>query len=297
MCEKKRVNFETGNIDPRNGNFDHHSAVEHKDAFIVKMASVQLIEWLVMTGQNMEEIEIDLNHTGHLDDMVAHAIQPAITAGKLRSLYAFASTISVLDSCGPSGYALIQKPAQDVVNNIYGHYHKILGEIAEKERCSKFELSLDRRIEASQAAGKMLIDLLEVDNYEEATPWQPEEGTFQIISDEEVILVQGLDESFNPLRASSWFYSQGKKAVVGFRTREDGKYDYDVCVRSNYDADLTPIWPKLAEEETQVPAGERNWGGHAGAGGSPRRNDKTGFAGGSERKPDEVHTLVKGCVA
>ena len=298
MTEKIKVKFEMGNINPRGLEFDHHGDVRHRDAFIAKMASVQLLEWLLMTGTNPEALELEMNHVGHLDDMVAHAIAPAGRAGKLRSLYRFATTVSILDSCGPSGYKLIQRADKAIVDTVYARYHEAWSALAEKAGVQKWNVPLADKIRASKAAGELLVSLLPEDDYEEAIPWVPEDGTYRIAGEKDgVVLVEGLSDKFNPLRASAFFYGQGYKAVVGFKKHATAlwEFDYEACVRSNYDADLSGLWPRLATEE-KIPAGERNWGGHAGAGGSPRKNEKTGFEGGSVRQPEDILALVSECV-
>lgn len=296
--EKVQVKFEMGNVNPRGLEFDHHGTVAHKDAFVAKMASVQYLEWLLMTDNKSDNVALDMNHTGHLDDFVVNAVAFAEKENKLRNLYKFACVVSVLDSCGPSGYKLIQKKEKGIIDTVYGKYHETLDQMAKEKGVEKWNLPLTDKIEASKVAGASLVSFLEVDDYEDAKPWIPEEGTYIITAEKNgVVLVEGISEKFNPLRASAYFYAKGYKAVVGFKkhAKIEGMFDYEACVRSNYDADLSELWPRLASEE-EIPAGERNWGGHAGAGGSPRKNDKTGFLGGSTKLPEYILDLASECV-
>ena len=288
------IKFEMGIIDPRNQAFDHHGAIAHGDAFVAKMAAVQMLEWLMMTGQDPQELEIQVNHCGHMDDIVAHAVAPAAEAGKIRSLYRFAVVVSVVDSCGPSGYMLLQRDDKALVDASYGRYHEVLGEIADKLGVPKWQVPLEKQIEASKAAAAVLVAGLEVDDYEPAIPTAPAKGSYEVVArDEGVFLVRITDANgCNGIRHSAFFYAEGACAVVAYFDRGENRHEYSACVRSNYDGDLSGVWPQLAAQE-EVPDGCRNWGGHSGAGGSPFPNEKAGFPGGSTQSPEDVYELVK----
>lgn len=287
------VKFEMGQINPNNWEMDHHGPVTHSQNFVIKMSAVQLIEAIVMKGVNPEDIVLEVNHAGHLDDICAHAIAPAAAAGKLRALYRFACIASVVDSCGPSGYLLVQKSDKAAMDAVYGEYHRLTGAAAKEAGCQKWQLPLASQVEASKAAGKMLVDLLPVDDYEAAVPDAPSADTYEVVDKTDGIwVVRILDaDRCNTIRFSGYFYGQGAKAVVGYFKRGE-RVDYSACIRSAYDGDLSGVWPQLAAQET-IPPKCRNWGGHSGAGGSPMRDEKSGFPGGSVRTPDEVCDLVR----
>ncbi len=280
----KTVEFELGTIDPREWKFDHHQAINESNAFIAKMASVQLIEALIIKGE-IEEFSIDnvkLNHVGHLDDFVLHAIPYAQAARKLRGLYSFACRISALDSLGPGAYQLIENKDREIVNNIYSKFQEEVKIIANNKNVERWDLSTEDKTPASKMAGKLLIDSINVDKYTKPEIWVPEKEHYNIITkrDDNIWLIKIIDSTLSPLRASAYFYSQGCKVLVAysFRTRID-RWSYSICSRSAYDFDLSPLWDKLNKIET-APG---KWGGHSGAGGSPRQNNN--FDGGSNIEP------------
>lgn len=297
MEKTNSIKFELGVVNPRISAFDHHGPVAHADNFIVKMSAVQLLEAVVMRGINPAELEIEVNHTGHLDDICAFAIVPAAAAGKLRALYAFACVVSVLDSCGPSGYLLIQKKIKVVVDSVYAEYHRLVGAAAKVAGCQKWQLPIEKQIEASKAAGTILVSLLPEDDYEASVPDEPPADSYEIVSKEgDIWLVRVVDANrCNTIRFSGWFYAAGARVVVGYFEQAEGRWDYSISIRSPYDGDLSGVWPQLATRE-EIPVGCRNWGGHSGAGGSPMRNEKAAFPGGSVRTPNEVYDLVKAAI-
>lgn len=297
---KAMIRFETGIIDPRNGHFDHHGQIAHSDAFIAKMASVQLIESLIIKDEigSFSTDTVELNHVGHLDDMVLHAIPSARDNGKVRSLYAFACRVSALDSLGPAANRLLQDDDRKIVNEIYDTFQNKVSEISAELGIDRFKIDLQDRVSASRLAGERLVELLASDSYTEPEVWVPNPEQYTMLKfEDDVAVIRIEDSSCNPLRASAYFYAQGVKVLIAFRSDED-LHTYTVCARSAYDVDLTPLWNKLTELEQTladpIPEGSA-WGGHSGAGGSPRGSTPE-YKGGSKLHwsvvLQEVGTLV-----
>jgi hypothetical protein len=286
------INFETGKIDPRCGHFDHHGPIGHSNAFVCKMASVQLIESLVLNGEldNFAYDQVELNHCGHLDDICLHAIVPARDSGKLRSLYAFASRVSALDSLGPAAYTLMDDATTDLANKIYERYQELVGKFAEEAGCQRWQVPLDDQITASMEAGRLLAQNLPVDAYTPKPAWVPPEGSWHFDCLDRGILAIEAGEGCNPLRASSFFFREYPEArvLLAYRYNSEAKtFTYTACTRSAYSADLGGCWEELSEMETSVDA---KWGGHSGAGGSPRKNGV--WNGGSSLLPSQVLDII-----
>jgi len=284
------IRFEMGNIDPRNWAFDHHGEILHRDAFISKMASVQLLEALIVTDSiNKFSIEtVMINHTGHMDDLVLFAIEPARSMGKIISLYQFAATVSVIDSLGPIGYKLIGSEYQMIVDIVYDTYQKEVEEIAKIMNCKNHELKIEDKIPAAKKAGNLLARILSRLEYKDPEIWVPEDNSYVRINHEDLAEIKVLNSKLNPLRASSYFMSTGARIMVAYsHFQETGRYGYSICIRSSYDGDLVPLWDELNKIE---PDG-RKWGGHSGVGGSPRKTDED--LGGSCIRPDQVIKLIK----
>jgi hypothetical protein len=293
---KQTVRFEMGVIDPRNLCFDHHGTIEHSNAFIGKMAAVQFLEYVIMTDQNPDAFEFELNHCGHLDDFVLHAAGLAKAEGKLRSLYQFAAITSVLDSCGPSGYKCITSYYTKLVNLVYEHYHEILGGIAKDRGVSKWELPLEYQIDASCSAARMLVDELGVDSVDEKEIEKPDADSYKIVKHESgITLVEGLNGIFNPLQYSGYFYSTGTKVLVSYTKLENENILYTACLRCNYDGDLSGLWEKLSNIDP-ICSEKNSWGGHAGAGGSPRGVKEDNVPSGSQLDPEQVYSIVQSLV-
>lgn len=262
------LQFETGTIDVRRGHFDHHSAIEHSQAFIAKMASVQLVEWFVMTSQDPEVLEhIEFNHFGHIDDLVALAL-PVVAKDrkKVQSLYRFALEASVLDSCGPAGYALVSQSVKETVDACLGKYHHLLK--AKGTNAREATLTVKR---ASMALAAMEL-VARLDRWA-ASPAEIElnplpEGTALVeekfFSSLRVALVTISAADINIFRHAAWLYSQGFDLIVA---ENHGRFS--VMAASNYSTDLSGLWEKLTAEDHE------SWGGHAGAGGSPRNADSS----------------------
>lgn len=287
-----KIEFELGVIDPRRNRFDHHGGVNDSNAFVLKMSSVQMIEAVIIKNLDVEGLDVEVNHVGHLDDMVMHSISPACRAGKLRTLYAFACRVSALDSLGPTAYALLNRADVDLVSSVYQTYQEAVSQAAEENGVERWKLPLEEKIKCSKKAGIFLVSQLEVDDYEKKKPDAPEEGTYRVErEDNEIWLVKTLGEKFNPIRFSAHFYKMGCRIVVGYKVNNDDpkKYDYSICARSAYDADLIPLWDELRKIEN-------GWGGHSGAGGSPRKDPKKGSEGGSSIDPDKLYEILSGLV-
>ncbi len=286
----RNIEFETGKINPRGNAFDHHSEITHSNAFIAKMASVQLLEKLIITGETLRDdySEVNLNHCGHMDDIVLHAIVPAQKAGKLRNLYAFASRVSALDSLGPSAYKLLQDRDRELVEKVYETFQRLVGIIAEERKVDRWKVELDDRISCSMAAGAELVENLNVDEYSDPVAWEPpEESIGTICKRDGIWIIEITDSSANPLRASASFYRDGCMIMIAYHYHEDiERYTYAIAARSPYDADLSGLWGEL----NQIEKSGGQWGGHAGAGGSPRKSGD--FEGGSTITPEEVLELL-----
>ena len=280
-----KVNFEMGTISPRNRSFDHHGPVSHSNNFIVKMASVQLIEWMMITGNY--DIALELNHCGHLDDMVAHAAMVLAEANDkegLVALYGFACRTSVLDSCGPSAYCLIDVYDKSIVDEIDDLYNRCKSDyLKENPGVAPHDVSLEEQRWWSVEAGRRLLSLLNPPHpLSSEIIKTPEEGDFEILKSKgKRVLIDCCNPKVNPFTFSSYFYSEGFDVVV-FSTAIDGGYKYTILCSSPYAGDLSGLWDELNAVETA----DGSWGGHSGAGGSPR-----GLASGVT--PEKVFELLK----
>ena len=258
------IQFEMGSIDVRDRQFDHHSDVPHSQAFIAKMASVQLIEWYVMTGQEPEALrDIEFNHFGHIDDLVALTLcEVCEDLKQVQALYRFATSASVLDSCGPAGYGLVSEAVRLSVDRSLGVYHKRL----KAEGTSSREASLDQKRAAMEIAA---CDLAEAVSERTCKPAEveltplPSEGVsadLRPISKYMVAVVTITDADCNIFRHAAELYHQGADLIVC-----ENNGSFSILAASNYSTDLSGLWAVLSEKEDNG-----DWGGHAGAGGSPR---------------------------
>ena len=254
-----------GTRDNRNLKFDHH---ESNGGHNLKMASVQLIEYLICTDSiaDFNYDNIELNHVGHLDDMVLFAIKEAYENNKLRNLYKFACMVSSLDSMGPIAYKLINDKDKDMINLVYETYQNTISEIAANKNIDRWKLELVDKISASKYAARILVDRLDFDDYNEMEYKVPDETHYNIQDLNDIAIIETIDSKFNPMIYSGYFY-KNHKLIIGFKKNPDdeNKFDYSIMMRSVFDGDLTPLWNHLK-------AIEPGWGGHSGAGGSPRKN-------------------------
>lgn len=289
----KSIFFEMGVIDPRGNSFDHHDVISHNNAFIAKMSSVQLLEKIMVTGCDFDISSVTLNHVGHLDDMVLHAIEFCIEENKLRSLYAFAARISALDSLGPAAYKCLQDSDRDLVKKVYDTFQDNVAIAAAEADVDGWSLPLEIRVECSKKAGRVLCDNLSIDEYTEPEPWIPNPDDYSLEKLEGGIFVMETHSSkCNPLRASGYFYNQGCKILIGYTPHTaDKRMTVSVCGRSSYDVDLTPLWAALTRLEESDLA---EWGGHSGAGGSPRKSDT--WDGGTTLSIEKIITVVEECI-
>ena len=263
------IQFEMGHIDVRRTKFDHHSEIPHSQAFIAKMASVQLIEWFVMTGQSADVLkDMEFNHFGHIDDLVALTLcLVADDIEAVQALYRFATSASVLDSCGPAGYGLVSAKVQRTVKRCMGIYH---GEL-KKAGTNSRKASLKTKRAAMEVAALSLKD--EVRRCT-CTPAEVEliplpEGA-ACVGDKDfgglkVTSVIVKDPEINIFRHAAWLYSLGSDVVVSVNSN-----NFSILAASNYTTDLSGLWGKLSEIEKNG-----TWGGHAGAGGSPRDTESS----------------------
>lgn len=291
--ERKDIGFETGKIGPRWLNFDHHGSVDASNGFIVKMASVQLMEFLAVSGTSIKEYNVIFNHYGHLDDFVAKAILGAEEHGKMRSLYEFASTVQAVDTLGPVGYKLLPNNVHKIVVSAYDAYSETVRNIANEIKKPTYQVPLEDKAFASALAGSVIISLLEEDELVEREIWEPKTETYNRpeLSNKGVLTVGMNSTQFNPLRASEFLFNQNPDAIVivSYMRMENGKMFYSICCRSVYHEDLSGLWDMLSRRE--YPHNPKNtWGGHPGAGGSPRgtnNNDE-----GSTLRLDEVLNVL-----
>lgn len=286
------INFEMGIIDPKNNSFDHHGDVSHSNGFIVKMASVQLLEALIIKDDldSFSHKNVKLNHVGHLDDFVMFAIEACRDEKKIRNLYAFASRISSLDSLGPSAYKLLNDLDKELVDKIYTFYQDFISKIAIQKDVERYKLELEDKIPASIETGIYLSTLIQPDVYTAPVIWEPPKDSYEIVDiSDDIFNIDVLKSECNPLRASAFFMKLGCKILVASSWREDDSvWTYSICARSAYDFDLTPLWDILSSLELSIFA---KWGGHSGAGGSPRKNEHC--FGGSTVSPGEVIKVIK----
>jgi len=258
------IKFEMDIIDPRSACFDHHGTVEHSVAFIAKMSSVQLIEWYIMTGQEPEALQdMEFNHFGHIDDLVALTlIQVADSVEAIQALYRFATSASVLDSCGPAGYGLVSKVIQATVNTCMNAYHSELKALG----INSWEASLEQKRAAMEIAAALLAEECSTKTCTPASvellPLDGEAADVMYIDVDglSVCAVDIQSTDINIFRHAAWLYSQGADVVV---SHNNGKFS--ILAASNYSTDLSGLWDRLSSVEENG-----TWGGHAGAGGSPR---------------------------
>lgn len=283
------IKFEMNIIDPRANCFDHHGDISHSNAFVAKMSSLQLLEKMLCTG-DMELIsreKVKLDHVGHMDDIILHAIQPAIDAGKVRNLYSFACRISVLDSLGPIGYNCLMDVDRNIVNEAYETFQAEISRVAKKLEIDRYKVELGDKIIASMIAAEVIVNNLQVDNYTPPTIDPPDQKKYDMERIDDIFHMRINDSSCNPFVSSAYFYKQGCRILVASTYHEESEvWTYAILARSSYEVDLTNLWSILTEYE----GNGKTWGGHAGAGGSPRKNGD--FKGGSIIPPEQVLSLV-----
>jgi len=287
--------FEMGIIDPRNNEFDHHSAIAPENAFIAKMASVQLIESLIIKDsiKDFKLENVEYNHLGHLDDFILFSIAYAHNRKKLRNLYAFACRISALDSLGPCAYKLLNDSDRDIVGKAYEAFQKEVTIISKKHGIDRWKLSTDQKINAAYMASHVIVNSLDVDDYTEPEAWVPDENHYSIEEKHDGLwAIEVLDSAMNPLRASSYFYNHGCKIMIAYTYHEEtGRWGYAISSRSAYDYDLSWLWGELNLIDPVAHESDNKWGGHSGAGGAPRKNGD--FEGGSELAPSIIFEMIK----
>ena len=263
------IQFEMGNIDVRQACFDHHSEIPHSQAFIAKMASVQLIEWFVMTGQSADALkDMEFNHFGHIDDLVALTLcLVADDIKAVQALYRFATSASVLDSCGPAGYRLVSKAIHETESRCRNIYH---GELKAMGTVS-YKASLEQKRAAMEvAAASLAREVMEKTCTPADVKLVPLEKGKADVEDKnfgglKVTSVTVTDPETNIFNHADWFYSLGSDVVVSLNNGS-----FSILAASVYAIDLSGLWAELSKIEKNG-----TWGGHAGAGGSPRNTESS----------------------
>lgn len=258
--------FKGDPIDPRNRAFDHHGAVAANNSFILPMASVQLIQWIYFTNIDPQDIEIKMNHAGHLDDFCAYAIVPAHQQNKLRSLHQFAATVSVVDALGRGAKGLLNQDVLNIVEGAYQIYHQELNRIKSEV------IKLEERLQASKKAGEYIANQLPEDQYQELEVPIPVPGSYKVIEQKgDVVLVEA-ELEFNAIEYQSHFYREFDCKVVVFYQKtpwheevEVERFTYTITGKSAFIVDLTSLWPLFRNQDQQK--GNRVWGGHPAVGG------------------------------
>jgi len=303
--DKKKYQFEMGKCDPINNHFDHHMSCNKKNTHTMKMSVVQLIEKLMICGEikSFDVEDVEFNHLGHIDDILMAAIPFAEKNGRIRNLYKFACVASAYDSLGPiakellmnerdqmtltviqEGYAELIEEVQRA-NNTQGYgddeLHKVPIKLHQKWKCVKNTVPIFMSRIPRDDRGKKYI------------PELPTEC--EIVKEEEgVLLIKGYH---NPYLASPYFMKEHKDvlAIIFYKDQSNmpGRHSYHIFSKSAYHANLSGLWNALQRKELIPEKFKReSWGGHPGAGGSPRRC-------GSCYHPDTVmqfvvHEVTKG---
>ncbi|MCK5601075.1 hypothetical protein KAR91_04345, partial [Candidatus Pacearchaeota archaeon] len=244
---KKVLSFENGEIDPRALKFDHHGDVSHRDSFICKMASVQVIEMLISTHQSIANFEIDLNHLGHIDDICLNAIGYAEEQGKIRSLYKFALLCSSVDSMGTIAYQFLENDIQDTIHRVYGIYQSEVDNMIDKLKIERWALEMEQRLECIMEASRQLVAWLDEDDYDPPTIWEPSFTTYKVGElTNGILMVEVIETKFNSLRASQFMFEKYGGDVMLAHRKINGRYKYDICASMLYKTDLSELWGLLA---------------------------------------------------
>ena len=295
--EKKKYQFETGICDPRNNHFDHHGECSASNSFVLKMASVQLIDKLIMTDEieNFSLDDVEYNHLGHIDDIIMAAVPFAWRNSRIRNLYKFACTVSAVDSLGPvAKEKLLTGRDFDTLTLVQERYQEVVDDVRSKnnpdnlppEEWFKIPLKMNQKWKACRRAADILMSKISRDDL--AAPVEVEKPeTCNIIKDDNgIFLIEGYS---NPYLTSPYFMKQGASVVIFFRehTNFDGRFVYHIFAQSAYHADLSKLWGELQRKEILPEKfSDERWGGNAGAGGSPR-------VCGSNYKPEMVYHYVE----
>jgi len=295
---EKKYKFELGLCDPRNNSFDHHDGCSKSNTFTMKMASVQLMEKLMICGEvEMFSIEdVEFNHLGHIDDIIMAAIPFAWENSRIRNLYKFACVVSAYDSLGPIAKEMLMTGRDEITLIVAQEaYQEICDDVREKNNpkgyslleLHKIPLTINQKWKAVRYAANCMMSRIPRDDLNNPTEViMPEEA---VIKDEQggVVLVKGYN---NPYLSSPYFLKQGATAVIFFREHDSlqGRFVYHIFARSAYHVNLSSMWSKLQRKELYPdPKFNKNlWGGNAGAGGSPRQC-------GSRLQPDLVFQYVQ----
>jgi len=276
-----KYKFEMGTCDPRNNQFDHHGACSASNSFVMKMASVQLIEKLIMCDE-LEEFRLDdveYNHLGHIDDIIMAAIPFAWRNSRIRNLYKFACTVSCVDSLGPlAKERLLVGRDFDTLTLVQEKYQEVVEDVRSKnnpdnlpyDEWFKIPLKMEQKWKACKRAADVLMSKISRDDLTSPVEIEEPEQCKIIKEENGIFLIEGYA---NPYLTSPYFLKQGASVVIFYRehTSFEGRYVYHIFAQSAYHADLSALWPQLQRKEI-VPEKfkKESWGGNAGAGGSPR---------------------------
>jgi len=320
------VNFELGTIDPRNTCFDHHGAIPAKAGFVAKMASVQLIEWYAMTG--CPEFKLQMDHAGHLDDLCAHALlylsenklwrlsigtadekfEKEQHLSSVRVLYKFALQASGRDSAGPGMSILLDESTNMLIDWTYNLYQSLVEKKRKDKNIPRNLVPLTDLITSSKEAGEELMDLLLEESsgkFSESllrkkadwmkmkyslSTWVTKKTETDVMispanhSDIAVVLMAS---DTDPYTEAERLYSQ-YRILIFYKDLETGGKKYWIFCKSPYLGDLSALWKELSVLEN-CPETDC-WGGHPGAGGSPRKS-------GSHLIPQQIVStiLTLGC--
>jgi hypothetical protein len=267
------INFEMGVIDPRKKEFDHHGKIEHSNAFIAKMSSVQVIEWAFIN--DFPIIAPTINHVGHLDDFILFAINDAVKQNKIRNLYKFALQASGIDSCGPCLRGLLDTEVLDLIDKTYSFFQSKKAEVIKNLgiKSYKFNKHLMEATLCSKKTAKFILDFIPEDNEKKPEKLKiPNKKDYNLIKvkGESIAIIEILSDNFNPFIYAPFFYQNYKYLVFFTMMSRYKDYTYTILCKSPYSGNLAPLWEILNEEEVEA-GGSEGWGGHTGAGGSPRQ--------------------------
>ena len=294
-----KIYFETGTVNPRKRHFDHHSMIPHGDAFIAKMASIQLIEWW-WASNCPTNLSLELNHVGHLDDFIALAavnLAKKQDIKKMRALYKFATQASVIDSCGKFFKNLLSPDITSLIDSLYDVFHNTLNSVAQQNLRSCSSLSFAEQVYAAKTTAEFLIyTLQDIPDPEPLPIIQPAAESYQLIKEGNIaVLYNSLDIPFNVLQMAPFFF-QTFDCLISITPRKDNNalQMYMVLLKTPFVGDLTLAWKNLNLLEQNLPLGCTKWGGHAGIGGSPRKQNN--WPGGSYLSPNIVIPIIKSCI-
>jgi hypothetical protein len=294
-----KFTFEKGIISPREGHFDHHGQATHSNSFILKMASVQMIEWWFAHGEpKITYGDVDFDHVDHIDNLIMIAFLELLKETppdkpKIRALYGFACNVSVIDSCGVGMRNLLDNKTIHLLDFTYHTYHKECTKIGKKQRVSKILLPLSYTIEAAKKAAHALIQKLKIETCAKPTQEiipivQPE---ITKVDDNICIAHTNVNNISNIFVIAPQLFRQYTCIIHHMIGANTNRHLYTIAVKNPYISDLSRIWEILNSLEKYPFPNAGSWGGHSGIGGSPKRTKK--WEGGSVLPPQQVAEIVQ----